>query len=96
MSGKYAEFIPLVVIVGAFWFFVLRPARRRQRAAATVQDTLAVGSRVMLTSGVFGNVVSIDSESFQLEISPGNTIEVHRQAVAKVVTPASIDTDGDS
>lgn len=84
-ADSLAGLLPLVLLVGVFWFLVLRPARKRQRDAMTTQDSLTIGARVMLTSGIFGTVVAISDDTFQLEISPGTVVTALRPAVARVV-----------
>lgn len=88
------EFLPLVLLVLVFWLLVLRPSRKRQQEAQRTQAALVPGTRIMLTSGLFGTVVSIEDASLQLELAPGTVVEVHRQAVARVLTdePAADET----
>ena len=40
-------YLPLILIVAAFYFLVLRPARSRQQSFVKVQSELAPGARVM-------------------------------------------------
>jgi len=91
------EFVPLVLLVLVFWLLVLRPSRKRQQEAQRTQSALVPGARIMLTSGLFGTVVRLDDASLQLELAPGTVVEVHRQAVARVLTdePAVDETDVD-
>ena len=51
---------------------------------------MAPGAKVMTNFGVFGTILSIDEEENQvlLETSPGTVLTVHRQTVARVITPA--------
>lgn len=86
-AEQISGILPLLLIVVVFWFLVLRPARRRQRDAAQLQRSLALGDRVMLTSGIFGAVRAIDDESLRVEAAPGVMLTVHRQAIAKIVPP---------
>lgn len=76
--------LPLLLVL-AFWLLVLRPARRRQRSVAQTQAGLQPGSRVMLSSGLYGEVASVDDADIRLTVAPGVTLTVHRQAVAKVI-----------
>lgn len=86
MNGdQWGSLIPLLLIVAAFWFLVLRPARNRQRDAAALQQQLAVGATVMLTSGVFGEVVRLTDDAVVLRVSPQVTIVVHRNAVGRIL-----------
>jgi len=87
-SGDLAGIFPLVLIVLAFWFLVIRPSRKRQQETARIQSSVDVGAQVMLGSGVYGRVVGIGDDTLQLEVSPGTTIKVARQAVVRVVDSA--------
>jgi preprotein translocase subunit YajC len=80
-----ANFLPFVLIALVFWFLIVRPQRRRQQALAATQSALGVGSEVMLGSGIFGRVASLDDETIQLEVSPGTSIKVSRAAIVRVV-----------
>jgi preprotein translocase subunit YajC len=80
-----AGFLPFVLIALVFWFLIVRPQRRRQQELASTQSSLGPGTEVMLGSGIFGTVVSLDDETLQLELAPGTTVKVSRQAVVKVL-----------
>ena len=94
---QLAQFLPLVAIALLFWLLVVRPASRRQKAIAQQQASLQPGQEVMLSSGIFGTVVSLHDDRIRLEIAPGIQIEVARAAVGTVVRPTDeIDpADGD-
>ncbi|WP_156464612.1 preprotein translocase subunit YajC [Aeromicrobium sp. Root495] len=77
--------LPLLLIVPVFYLLVLRPARARQRDFQETQKALSVGERVMLASGIFGEVADLDDDVVHLRIAPDTVIEVKRQAVALVV-----------
>lgn len=84
---KPAEILPLVLLVLVFWFLILRPMRKRQQQFVATQKSVTVGSRVMLASGIFGDVISVEDETVELKISPETTVTVLRQAIARVVAP---------
>jgi len=87
---QWAQLVPLLLIVLAFWFLVLRPARTRRRQTMELQRSLTVGSTVMLTSGVFGEVVRLTDETAALRIAPAVTIAVHRSAVGRIMTDEDV------
>ncbi len=82
--SQVVTLLPLFAIFALFWLMVIRPASRRQKAVASVQDHLNVGQRVMLTSGIYGTIASLTDDRVHLEIASGTQIEVVRAAVAKV------------
>lgn len=79
--------LPIVLIVLVFWLLLWRPQRRRQQQLAATRAALEVGSEVMLGSGIFGRVQSLEDETVQVELAPGVTVKVVRQAIARVVEP---------
>ena len=85
--SNWVQYLPLVLVVIAFWLLVLRPARNRQKEFMATQNALTAGSRVMLASGIFGELVSVRDDEVELRISPDVVVTVARQAVAKVVVP---------
>jgi len=80
-----AGLLPFVLIALVFYMLIMRPQRRRQRDLASTQSSLVPGVEVMLTSGIFGRVASLDDQTVQLELSPGTVVKVSRQAVVRVV-----------
>lgn len=90
---NWTELLPLVLIVIVGWLLLVRPMRKRQRQMADIQRNLAVGSTIMLTSGIFGDVEEFDESKVRLVIAPGTTITVARQVVAQVVDAPTSDDD---
>jgi preprotein translocase subunit YajC len=82
---NWASILPLVLLVVAFVFLVVRPARARQREFQGLQSQLEPGQRVMLASGIFGEIVALGAETIELRIAEGTVITVNRHAVSRVV-----------
>lgn len=91
--------LPFVAIAAIFWFLIIRPASRQRKNTAQLQAALSVGDDVMLTSGIFGTIVTSTDQDLGLEIAPGVVIHVVRGAVASiradVTEPAGSDHDAD-
>lgn len=83
-------FLPLVAILALFWFMVMRPQQRRQREVVALQNSLEAGQRVMMSSGIFGTVVTVSDDRVTLEIAAGTRIEVARAAIAKIESPTEV------
>ena len=81
--------ILLFVMLGVFVFMMFRRNKKTQQQQAQLQSKFGPGVEVMTSFGLFGRIVEIDEEENKvlLELSPGNTATVHRQAVTKIVEP---------
>jgi len=83
-----APLLFLVALAAVFWLLMVRPAQRKARAQQAMQHDLGVGDEVMTTSGIFGEVRSLDEGTVRLTIADGVEIRVVRAAIGRVVTPA--------
>jgi preprotein translocase subunit YajC len=84
----------MLAVLAVLVLFMMRNGRKRKRDAEELQAKVVAGAHVMTNFGVYGDIVSIDEaeNKIVLQTSPGNTLTIHRQAVARVVeddaTPA--------
>jgi preprotein translocase subunit YajC len=83
----------VALMVVAFYFLILRPQRKRQQELQQTMRSIEPGARVMLSSGLFGTVVSVGEKQIVLEISPGAELTVLKQAIARVVGPDDEDAE---
>jgi preprotein translocase subunit YajC len=83
--------LPFLLILAVFYLLIIRPARKRQQAAAKMQRELEPGARIMTGAGLFATVVSVEGDRIVLETAPGVTSTWARGAVARV---EPVDSDG--
>lgn len=89
----------ILLMVASFYFLIIRPSRKRQTEQAQLAQSLKPGVRVMLSSGIFGTVLEVGERQTLVEIAPGVSIRVLKQAILQAVTPDSQfaeDTDLDA
>jgi len=81
-------------LLGLMMYFMSRRQRRAQEQQVQLQNSLAVGDRVMTTSGLYGTVVDVSDDSkIGIEIAPGFETEWLRAAVREKVGPEVEDDD---
>lgn len=96
----------MLPILGALIVFMFINSRKRQKQMKAEQEEKATktvpGAKVLLQGGLYGTVVAYDHENLDepalIQIAPGTIIEVHSQAILRVVEPtdAAVDeTDAD-
>ncbi|MDR1448616.1 MAG: preprotein translocase subunit YajC [Propionibacteriaceae bacterium] len=83
---EWGTILMVAVLVAAMYFIMIRPAKKQQAAKQKLMDSLGVGSRVMLTSGIYGTIRHLGDKQAIIEISPGVDLTVVRAAVAKVTS----------
>lgn len=75
------QMLPFVLMLGIFYFLVLRPMKNRQKTVADFQSSLKVGDRVITTGGIYGQITKVGEQSLKLQIADKVTIEIARAAV---------------
>lgn len=89
-SNPIVGLLPLVLIFGAMYFLLIRPQRKRQKENSKLQSSIAEGDEVVLNSGIFGWVSSVEEEYLWVEIAEKVEVRVTKGSIArKVSTPAS-------
>ncbi|WP_141918351.1 preprotein translocase subunit YajC [Klugiella xanthotipulae] len=83
----------MVALIGVLIIMMIRNGRKRQQTMLELKKGLVPGAEVMLQSGIYGTVVSVDQDDNKLRVesSPGTILTVHLNAVANVVTPIEAD-----
>jgi preprotein translocase subunit YajC len=87
------ESLPLLILVAlAFVVLFVLPSRQRkkiQAKAQEMQESLTIGTPVMLTSGIHGSVAGLAESTVDVEIAPGVVMTVARPAIMEIRTPAA-------
>ncbi|EAP98994.1 protein export protein SecD [Janibacter sp. HTCC2649] len=61
--------------------FLVLSQRKRGRQTQDFQSALTVGDKVVLTSGLYGTIITLDDVAATLEIAPGVQVRVDRRAI---------------
>lgn len=76
------QFLPFALILAIFYVLILLPMKRRQKKIQEFQDALRVGDKVVMTSGIYGQITKLGDKSIQVQVADKVRIEVARQAIA--------------
>src|SRR5687767_326013 len=80
-GSPWLQFVPFVLVLGIFYFIILRPMRQKQQKVQEFLSGLKVGDRVITTGGIYGQVTRLGETSVQLQIADKIRIEVARASV---------------
>ncbi len=88
-----ATILPIVLMVGIFYFLLVRPQQRRVRQQRDLLQSLAVGDEVVTIGGLFGTILEMDDESITLDAGGGTRLRFLKQAVARKFVEETATTD---
>lgn len=82
------QFAPLAIIIGIFYFMIIRPHQKKQRETEAMLKAVKKGDRVLTSGGIFGTVIGKKGEKEEvvvLKVSDEVKMEFSRQAIVQVI-----------
>jgi len=84
MGQSIMGILPFVAMIAVMWFFLIRPAQKRQRETKSMQTGLKRGDDVITIGGIHGKIDAVDEATVYLKVADGVTLRFDRQAVGRV------------
>jgi len=93
-GSPFAPLIPLVLMIGIFYFIIVLPMRRRQKKVQEFLTTLKVGDQVVTSGGLHADITRVNEKTLQIEIAERVRVDIARSAIVgyqgqEPVAPAS-------
>ncbi len=87
-SNPFFALLPLILIGGVFYFFLIRPQQRRARTQQALVNAVQEGDEIMTTGGIFGTITEIDDDegTITVEIAPGTRIRMIKAGISRRLT----------
>ncbi len=82
-ANPLMTFLPLILIVVVFYFFMIRPQVKRQKETRKFRENLKKGDKVVTTGGIYGKISEMKETSVILQIDKEVHIKVDKNAIIK-------------
>ena len=82
---------PMLLIFGAFWFLLIRPQQKKQKAHQELVSNVAVGDEVLTAGGILGRITGVSEHYAVLSISDDTEIKIQKGSISQVVPKGTID-----
>jgi len=79
--STWMSFLPIILIFVIFYFLLVAPMRKRQKALERMIQALKKGDRVITSGGLHGEVSAIDGPTLLLKIADNVKVRVSKSAV---------------
>lgn len=84
--GGASMFMPLILIIGVMYFFMIRPQNKKQKELQKMLDALKKGDKVVTIGGIHGTVSSVKENTVVVKVDDSAKIEFDRKAIAAVIS----------
>jgi preprotein translocase subunit YajC len=83
-------FLPLVLIIVVFYFFMIRPQMKKQKELAAFRNSLAKGDKVVTTGGIYGKILEIKDNTVLLQVDDNVKLRIDKAALVKDMSDVQI------
>jgi preprotein translocase subunit YajC len=77
--------IMFALIIGIFYFMILRPQQKRQKERQKMLESVKKGDKVVTAGGMHGTVAGLDDKTLLLQVGDNIKLKFDRSAVTTVV-----------
>jgi len=99
-AGGVAQFLPLIMIFGVFYFLLIRPQQQKQKELRNTIAAVRRGDRVVTGGGILGTVQrvpmvqdkdgkQVPSQEIEVEIAKDVRVTVLRDTITSVIKPVA-------
>ncbi|QHI70918.1 preprotein translocase subunit YajC [Tichowtungia aerotolerans] len=92
-GGGLLQFMPLVFMVAIFYFIMIRPQQRREKERKAMIAAVKSGERVLLSSGIIGEVCTVKEKTLIVRIAENTKVEVLKSAVSQIIEKGETPND---
>ena len=83
----WTTFLPIIGMVAIFWFLLIRPQMRQQKAHREKIAAVKKGDQVITAGGLLGKVIKVDDNYAEIEIAQGVRVKAVKATLGDIVPP---------
>ena len=76
------QFLPFIFVFAIFYFLLIAPMRKRQKAAQAMIAALKKGDKVVTSGGLYGEVAAVQEDLVILKVADNIKVRVAKSAVS--------------
>ena len=81
----FASLLPLIVLFAIFYFLVIRPQQKQQKAHAAMLSALEKGDNIITNGGLVCEVIKAEDDFIKVKLNDDVIVRVSREFVAKKI-----------
>ncbi|MBJ90724.1 MAG: preprotein translocase subunit YajC [Woeseia sp.] len=90
-ADPFGFFLPMIIIFVAFYFLMIRPQQKRQKAHTQMIGALTVGDEVLTAGGILGVVSGVSEHYVTLKIADEVEVKIQKQTISAVVPRGTVE-----
>jgi len=83
MSQGIAQFLPLILLFAIFYFLIIRPQQKQQKAHRAMLEALTKGDKIVTNGGLIAEIIKVEEDFIKIKLSDGVIAKLDRAYVAR-------------
>ncbi|MEN9994937.1 MAG: preprotein translocase subunit YajC [Bacteroidota bacterium] len=84
MAGGANQLVMIVLMIGVFYFFMIRPQMKKQKELKKFREGLKPGDKIVTIGGIHGKILEISDATVLIQ-SEGNKLRLEKSAVSSAM-----------
>ena len=84
--AQLQQFLPILLIIGVFYFLIIRPQQKRATAQREMLASIKSGDEIVTVGGIYAVIIEV-GERIRVRVADGSELELAKAAIAQVVAP---------
>lgn len=80
-GSAWSLFVPLIIMVGIFYFLVILPQKRQAQTLKDMIASLKAGDEIVTNGGIIGKIKEVRDTSFIIQSAEKSFLEIGKSAV---------------
>ena len=80
--GQLGQFIPLILIVVVFYFFMIRPQLKKSKDQKKFRENIKIGDKIVTIGGIHGKIADVGETTFMITVEGGVKLKIEKNAVS--------------
>jgi len=78
------NFLPFILIIGIFYFLIIRPQNKKQKETQKMLAALKKGDKIITIGGIHGTIQTVKEQTVIVRLDEGVKVEFSRSAISSV------------
>ena len=84
MAGGANQLVMIVLMIGVFYFFMIRPQMKKQKELKKFREGLKAGDKIVTIGGIHGKILEISDATVLIQ-SEGTKLRLEKSAVSSAM-----------
>ncbi len=86
--SQWGSLLPIVLIIGVFYFLLIRPHKKQMDEHNKMVDNLQKGDKIITSGGIHGKITALKGKKLEVEIASNTRVLINKQSVSSAINSA--------